>query len=298
MRILPLSSDSMGARSMATLVETKDLRIMIDPGVALGPSRYGLPPHPKEWERMEAHWREIVRQAHKADLLIVTHYHYDHHNPWEGLEIYEGKRVLVKDPKRNINQSQRGRASFFLKQIEGIASVEIADGRSFREGDTIIEFSEPVFHGTNSKLGYVIEVFIREGEDSFLFTSDVEGPSLDDQARFVLEKKPKVVMVDGPMTYMLGYRYSRASLDASIRNLSSILDAVETLVIDHHLLRDLEWSKRIESVLNKGREVKKKVITSNELADKPLEMLEAKRKELYELYPVDESEMREWKFED
>lgn len=283
---------------MATFVETKDLRITIDPGVALGPSRYGLPPHPKEWERMEEHWRDILRYADKSDLLIVTHYHYDHHNPWEGLEVYEGKRVLVKDPKNRINYSQRGRASYFLKQIEAIAKVEVADGRRFNEGDTLIEFSEPVFHGTSSKLGYVVEVFIREGDEGFLFTSDVEGPSLEDQVRFVLERRPKVIMVDGPMTYMLGYRYSKASLEASVRNLSAILDVVDALVVDHHLLRDLEWSKRIEDVLRKGKDYKKKVLTSNELANKPLEILEARRKELYEFYPVSKSEMKEWGLED
>lgn len=279
---------------MATFVETKDLRITIDPGVALGPSRYGLSPHPKEWERMEEHWREIVRYAERSDLIVVTHYHYDHHNPWEGLEVYEGKRVLVKDPKSRVNYSQRRRASFFLKQIEGRAEVEVADGRKLVEGETVIEFSEPVFHGTDSKLGYVVEVFVREGDESFLFTSDVEGPSLEDQVRFVLERGPKLAMVDGPMTYMLGYRYSRASLEASLRNLSAILDSVGTLVVDHHLLRDLAWSEKLEGLLKRGRELGRRVLTSNELAGKPLDMLEARRKELYETYPVSKSEMRDW----
>lgn len=294
MRVLPLSADSMGARSMATLVETRDLRILIDPGVALGPRRYGLPPHPKEWERMEEHWREIVSNAERADVIIVTHYHYDHHNPWDSLWIYEGKKVFVKDPKNNINYSQKGRASFFLKQLEGRAEIEVADGTFFSEGETLVEFSNPVFHGTSNKLGYVIEVYVKEGDESFLFTSDVEGPSMAEQLDFILRKRAKVVMVDGPMTYMLGYRYSRASLEASIRNLSAILDFTDTLIVDHHLLRDLEWRDRLSEVFETAKEKEKRVITSNELSSKPLEMLEAKRKELYELYPVSKSEMREW----
>jgi predicted metallo-beta-lactamase superfamily hydrolase len=298
MRVIPMSSDSMGARSMATFIETKDAKIMIDPGVALGPSRYGLPPHPKEWERMQEHWKEIVNYAEKADILIITHYHYDHHNPWDDLEIYDGKKVLVKDPKKNINYSQKSRASFFLKQIENRAKIEIADGNKVLEGETEILFSNPVFHGTNDRLGYVVEVLIREEGNSFLFTSDVEGPSLEDQVKFVLDNRPKIVMIDGPMTYMLGYRYSQASLEASIQNLLRILEVVETLVIDHHLLRDLDWNKRIAKVLDKGNTMGKKVLTSNELADKPLDMLEARRKELYELYPVKESEMRRWSIEE
>jgi len=55
MRIVPLSFDSLGARSMATYVETRDVKIFIDPGVSLAPSRYGLPPHEVEINVMAEH---------------------------------------------------------------------------------------------------------------------------------------------------------------------------------------------------------------------------------------------------
>jgi len=45
MKIKPIAFDSFGARSLCTLVETKDVIIIVDPSVALGPKRYGLPPH-------------------------------------------------------------------------------------------------------------------------------------------------------------------------------------------------------------------------------------------------------------
>ncbi|RLG69602.1 MAG: hypothetical protein DRO07_01990, partial [Candidatus Iainarchaeum archaeon] len=77
MKILPIAFDSMGTRSMCTFVKTRDVKILIDPGVALGPSRYGLPPHPIEIKRREEHWQAIVKYAMQADVLIVTHYHYD-----------------------------------------------------------------------------------------------------------------------------------------------------------------------------------------------------------------------------
>ncbi len=35
MKITPLAFDSFGTRSMSTFVETKDVKILIDPGVAL-----------------------------------------------------------------------------------------------------------------------------------------------------------------------------------------------------------------------------------------------------------------------
>jgi len=73
--IVPLAYDSLGVRSMATFVETDDVRILIDPAVSLAPLRYGLPPHPMEWKRMEESWEKIKQYAELADVLIVTHYY-------------------------------------------------------------------------------------------------------------------------------------------------------------------------------------------------------------------------------
>lgn len=52
-RIMPLAFDSFGVRPMATFVETDDLRILIDPSVALSPLRYNLRPHFFEWQRLD-----------------------------------------------------------------------------------------------------------------------------------------------------------------------------------------------------------------------------------------------------
>jgi len=62
MEIVPLAFDSMGTRSMATFVRTGDTSLVIDPGVALAPARYGLPPHKKEINRMLDHWDRIKKQ--------------------------------------------------------------------------------------------------------------------------------------------------------------------------------------------------------------------------------------------
>ena len=78
MRIIPLSFDSLGTRSMATYVEAKDVKVLIDPGVALAPNRNGRPPHPIEIDLMMKEWKRIKAHANKANVLIVTHYHYDH----------------------------------------------------------------------------------------------------------------------------------------------------------------------------------------------------------------------------
>ena len=282
MDIIPVAFDSMGVRSMATLVKSGDFSIFIDPGVALGPKRYGLPPHPVELEAERYFWERVKENASRCDVIVITHYHYDHHNPRD-VSFLKGKTLLIKHPAEKINQSQRKRAAFFLSKIKG-SKVEYADGRTFEFDDVMVKFSEPVFHGTNSRLGYVVEVLVDDGRESFLHTSDVEGPSLKHQLEFMLESSAETVFVDGPMTYMLGYRYSASSLEASINNLRELMSRTDlkTLVLDHHLTRDLKWRDAMSRVFESGEEFGVKVCSAAEFRGLKDCLLEAMRKELYE----------------
>ncbi len=290
MKIELLASDSMGTRSMASYVETRDVRVLLDPGVALGPRRYGLPPHPLEYQKLEEDWERIKSYAERSEVLVVTHYHYDHHSPEEP-EIYEGKIALLKHPGEKINLSQRRRASYFLEQLGELPErVEYCDGRSFEFGDTQLVFSQPVFHGTNPRLGYVTELAVRRGEECFVFSSDVEGPSVKEQAGFILQHNPEVVYIDGPMSYMLGYRYSQRSFEATVENLVKILEQtrVRTMVLDHHLLRDLEWRQKLGAVFEAAGRLGKRVLSAAQFAGREELMLEARRRQLYEKFPVEQ----------
>lgn len=281
MRIIPIAFDSMGVRSMATFVESDDVRITIDPSVSLAPSRYGLPPHRVEIEKMREKWEKIKDFVAKSDVIVVTHYHYDHHNP-EEVEVLIGKKVLVKHPKEKINRSQMGRASYFLEKLkENDIDFEFVDGKSFEFGNTLLEFSKPVFHGANQKLGFVLEVFVSDSKNTFLFSSDVEGPIHEDQTEFILEKKPEIVFIDGPMSYMLGYRFSKDSMNRAIENLKKIAEVVEKMVLDHHLLRDLNWRTAIYEVISYAEQFSTQVCSAAEFAGEKENLLEAKRKELY-----------------
>jgi hypothetical protein len=275
---------------MATFVETDDLKVLIDPGAALAPVRYGLEPHPLEWQRLDEAWKEIKQYAEEADVLIVTHYHYDHHDP-SSPELYKNKTVFIKHPIQNINRSQQERAALFLEAIKGMPKkLEVADGKNFQLGKTFINFSKAVCHGTNPRLGYVTEVSIRSNSGKFLYTSDVEGPSLEDQIGFILAEKPDVLFVDGPMTYMLGYRYSYKSLEISNNNLVKAMKEtrLNTLVLDHHFLRDLNYKARIKPVYEAAEKRGVKVVTAAEFCGRKIEMLEALRRELYAKYGVAE----------
>ncbi len=120
-----------------------------------------------------------------------------------------------------------------------------------------------------------------------MFTSDVEGPNTKEQTEFIVQENPNIVYLDGPLSYMLGYRYSHESLAVAVENMQRILTEtdVEKLIIDHHLLRDLNWRERIAAVF----ETRKKVTTAAEFLGVENELLEAKRRELFKEHPASRS---------
>ncbi len=289
MRVRLLSFDSMGVRSMCTVVETGDAKIMIDPGAALGPRRYGLKPHPIELERLRICKALIAEEAADSDLIIITHYHYDHFpRPSDDIEWLRGKRILLKDPMNMINWSQRRRAAYFLERLRKVeARPEVADAGGMRIGRSRIRFSKPVEHGNDSRLGYVLQVLIADRGEKLLHSSDVEGFVSGDQVRFVRESKPDILICDGPMTYMLGNKFGEEDLENSLRNLASLVKAgfLSDLIIDHHLLRDLEWRARIRPLLDLAEGYGVKVSTAARFMGLEELLLEANRRKLYEEYP-------------
>ncbi len=290
MLIRPLAADSLGTRSMCTLVDTGDLSIVIDPGAALGPWRYGLRPHPKEVKKLEEHKAEIANSTLRADLVIVTHYHYDHiPRPYEDVSWLRGKTVMIKDPENDINFSQRSRARIFIEQLRKVGcKISVADGESIKIGNTSIKFSEAVQHGNSPKLGYVLEVCIRTGDECLVHTSDVEGLVDERQLNFLLQNKPDTIICDGPMTYMLGNRFTKEDLEKSINNLMKVIASCHPtfLVLDHHLLRDLSWKDRISELITYAESFGTRVCNVAEFSGLTYEPLEAMRKILYESFPV------------
>jgi len=260
---------------MALFMETPDVRVFIDPSAAMGPRRYGLPPKPPEVRALEEFKAKIRAFAEKADVIVITHYHYDHYDPHEG--FYEGKTLLIKDPAKNINRSQKARARAFLEIVRGVAdAIEVADGKKFVFGGTEIAFSPPVPHGEKrTRLGYVTMVAVESGGRRVLHTSDVDGPVEESTTELILSFSPDEVFIDGPATYFLGYRFSMENLRRAERNLVKIAESVERIVLDHHLLRDLRYREMLPSLYGHYD-----VQTFAEYLGVDITMLEAHRRDL------------------
>src|SRR2546428_804920 len=242
MRITPLAADSLGARSMATFVTTPDVAILIDPGVRLGPYRYDLPPHELEEDRRRDLWRAVRDAPEKGGILPGSPYHFDHHEP-DAPSIYKGKQAFLKDGKFHINRSQRERASAFVRALKKYPEeIQVSDGNALTVGGTEIVFSPAVPHGYSDELGYVVMVRVSQGGETFVHTADVQGPPLKEQPAFLLDSDPTVLYVDGPMTHMPEH-YPWDMTKRSVANLTRIIrsTAIQTLILDHHALRDRDW---------------------------------------------------------
>jgi hypothetical protein len=287
MNIIPLAAESLGVRSAAFFIETADMKILIDPGVSLASMRFGLPPHPLEIKAMNESWLVIKEYAVRADVLIITHYHFDHFDPTEPI-VFNGKVLLIKHPKENINASQRERARELIKNFRTLPRrVEFADGNGFDFSGTVIRFSPAVPHGPNAKVGWVVEVSIREGESCFLYSSDIQGASRAEHVQFILSENPDVLYLDGPLTYMMDQGFSLNDLRASISNICNVAETTRgrTLIIDHHLLRDPNWKEEIEEVFAAAEKLGKKVVTAAGFLGKEDEILEAHRRQLFAWHP-------------
>jgi len=278
MKIIPLASDSLGVRSMATYVETDDCKILIDPSAALGPKRYGLPPVRQELEMLTKIKQEIAKTAEHCDTLTISHYHYDHYDPTE--EIYNGKKIFAKDIEQNINKSQRQRGTDFKNIVGDICNLTYCDDSQHHIGNTTITFSPPFFHGPeNVRLGYVIMITVDDGKQKILHASDVQGPVTKSAKDYIIEQKPNLLIMDGPPTIFLGWKFSKQSLQDASDNLVEIIETLGCQVIlDHHLLRDLKYLDVFSEPYSIGKE---KVKTFAEYLGKENNTLEAHRKELW-----------------
>ncbi|MGD6934329.1 MAG: MBL fold metallo-hydrolase [Candidatus Bathyarchaeia archaeon] len=298
--VTPLASESFGVRSMCTLVGTPDTVVLLDAGISLCPWRFNLPPHPFEFQTIQNLRAKIAQAADNAQIVTISHYHYDHHTPsfedwvvnWTAQtetarQIYKNKIVLIKNPKENINASQRERAATFLKTgAKHAKNVEYADGKTFVYGNTQLRFSEAVAHGEdNSMLGYVIMVTIQYGDERFMFAPDIQGPMSNHATQLILDVKPSLLMLGGPPFYLSGFRVNEAALQNATNNLKAIVEKVPITIIEHHTLRDEFWKQKVAPIEEHATKAGHSLLTAAEYIGEENRFLESNRKRLFRDFP-------------
>lgn len=299
-RVVPLAAESLGVRSMCTYVETQDLRVVLDAGVSLCPKRFGLPPHPQEFEAIIEARRRIAQAVEKAHVVTISHYHYDHHTPsfedwlvnWTeydetAKQIYQEKVVLAKNPRESINFSQRERAWMFTKTGGKYArEISNADGKTFVFGRTKLRFSEPVFHGSDrTELGWVIMAVVETENEKFLFASDVQGPMSRRPLEIIAKEKPQLLMIGGPPLYLSPLSVSENQLQAGLKNLREIAGKVAHIILDHHITRDENWREKTVELFYDAYKSGSTIQTAAEFLQEKDKPLEASRRKIFEEKP-------------
>jgi hypothetical protein len=307
--VTPLASESLGVRSMCTYVETIDINILLDAGVSLCPRRFGLPPHPLEFKAVNEARRRIADAADKAEVVTLSHYHFDHHTPsfedwlcnWTARDetakqIYEGKTVLIKNSKENINYSQRQRGWMFQRTGGKYAEkLEVADAKTFiLSKDTVVRFSEPVFHGAeNSALGWVLMTTIECDGEKFMFAPDVQGPMSTRTLEIINTERPQLIMMGGVPLYLSGFNVDEDQIRAGLEGSQRVAEIMPEMILEHHILRDVDWRKKTKTLFDIAQKAGCKLLTAAEFLGEQNSFLEARRKELFAENPPSK-EFEKW----
>lgn len=290
--IEPLAAESLGIRSLSTFVVTPDVKILLDPGVSHG--LRSLLPHPREAEALLRAGQRILERAREAQVLAISHYHFDHYMPsfthWMNFSspeladlLYSGKEVLLKSRDSAINFSQRKRSYYIYQRKD--CTLRPADAESFHYGRTEVRFSPPFDHGeAGTKLGKVLLCTISAPNERFLFAPDVQGPMVEETLEYILAEEPDLLYIGGPPTYLEG-RVREESLMAARRNLTLLAEKVPRVIVDHHLLRDPGWREFLKPAYAAARARGHELLCAAEFLGEEVQALEAHRAELYREEP-------------
>jgi predicted metallo-beta-lactamase superfamily hydrolase len=286
MQIGIIGTESLGVRGLSCTVEVKDRRIVIDPGVALGYRRFGLLPHPAQVAVGEQVRRRILKALKDATDVVVSHFHGDHvplpdANPYQlkaqdAVPLCRKARFWVKGSEGLFEAMSRRR-----EVLGKMLDRDLPNAEGQKHGPIL--FSASVPHGEpNTNLGTVMMTRIEDGDGAFVHASDIQ--LLDGEAvSLILAWRPDIVLVGGPPLYLpwLSLEQRERAWENGLR----LARAVDTLILDHHLLRSeegLAWLERLAS------KTSHRVMCAADFMEQPLRLLEAWRVQLYEEMTVPE----------
>lgn len=279
-----IGTESLGVRGLSCFVKVGKRRILIDPGVALGYIRHGLLPHPLQVGEGERVRHRIIEALESATDVVFSHFHGDH-IPLQKANPYQlAIRQLPKNFKNlccwsksfdSLNEKMKQRAQD-LRALLG-PNFHLAEGLS----DGPMTFSKDMPHGAQgSKLGTVMMTRINLGDKVFVHTSDIQ---LLDSATidFIIAWQADIVLAGGPPLYIesLSKKLRTAAWENGLR----LAHNVETLILDHHLMRNQQGPGWLENLSAKAG---KQIYCAADFMGKKRLLLEAGRTKLYETIPV------------
>lgn len=282
-KIKILAAESLGVRALCCLIEKDEQKILVDPGISLGYTRHGLLPHPIQIAVDEIIREKIIEELKRTTDLVISHFHGDH-IPFKKANVYQLKLDYVKEYLKYINIWSKSAENESHKFQERAWDLKFNSTNFIEaEGQTIgdLSFSEPVFHGEkDSFLGEVMMTRIKLQDKVFVHASDIQflyKPTVEK----LIELQPDIVIASGPPLY-LSHVDQKLAAEAA-ENILLLSSEVETLIVDHHLLRCEEGLSQLRELNEKSNN---QIISAADfMGIKPC-LLEARREELYDRFPV------------
>lgn len=286
MNIEILGAESLGVRGLCCFVKTANRKVLIDPGVALGYTRYGLLPHPVQVAIDERVQKKIIERWSQATDIVISHFHGDHiplidANPYQLslrriIGLNQRFRILTKNLS-NLSALEKKRVESLPLSLKN----KLISAEEKREGP--MTFSKAVPHGkSKDNSETVMMTKLEEGKEVFVHASDIQLLN-DETVSQILSWAPNIVLAGGPPLYLS--KLSKNQIKGAWINAKKLACKVDILILDHHLMRSYEglrWLKRL------SLETGKKVICAADFMKRPRMLLEAKRKQLYKDIPVPE----------
>ncbi|MDD5523898.1 MAG: hypothetical protein PHV90_01515 [Smithella sp.] len=281
-----LGAESLGVRGLFCVVELKNRKICIDPGIALGWSRQGFLPHPFQIA-VGADIREnIIDELKDATDVIISHFDGDHcpllhPNPFQlGIEEVKDSlsqcRIWAKGPDQCPSTQKKRR-----EELAESLNRELFNAEGMREHH--LEFSAPVPHGQQEEHRIMMSR-IEENGETFVHASDIQLLN-ENTIETILKWKPDIVFVSGPPLYRYVLPSHQVQREHAWENAIRLSEQIDTLIIDHHLLRSEEgiaWLGKLK------RAARHKIYCAADFMERTPLFLEAWRKALYEWLPVSE----------
>jgi len=291
MQIEILGTESLGVRGLSCVVELKARKIVIDPGVALGYNRHGLLPHPLQVAAGESVRHKILSELKDATDVVFSHLHGDH-VPLVDANPFQMPAQKVAALSRARPQTGTQKIRFWVKGPRGLSRNMLNRLQSLRialdndlpnaegQNDGPLSFSLPVPHGERDKRGgTVMMTRIEEGSEVFVHASDIQ---LLDEATVprILNWQPTIVLASGPPLYLP--HLSHRQRETAGRNAVRLAQGVDTLILDHHLMRSKAGSRWLDKLsVSVSSTTGHKVVCAADFLGRHRTLLEAWRQRLY-----------------
>lgn len=218
----------------------------------------------------------MIQALREATDVVLSHFHGDH-IPLANANPYQLNAHQVAPLLRRIrlwSKGPDGLSHNMASRREALIEIlgrDLANAEGQTDGP--LAFSIPVPHGDpHTSPNTVMMTRIEDDDGVFVHASDIQLLS-EEAVTFILAWQPDIVLAAGPPLYLA--RLSAQQRRQAWKNgLRLARGGVETLILDHHLLRCETGLRRLDRL---AAATEKRVLCAADFMNRPRRLLEGRR---------------------